>query len=117
MKRVLLLGSGYVSGPVVEYLTRDDKTQVTVGELPSAVPYFPYLPPVPPLLPLPPLPSQPSQPACLPACLSACSGSVLLKQAEELAARYPNTIPIMLDAGSQESRLDSLVKDHDLVIR
>lgn len=32
MKRVLLLGSGYVSGPVVEYLTRDDKTQVTVGE-------------------------------------------------------------------------------------
>lgn len=73
MKRVLLLGSGYVSGPVVEYLTRDDKTQVTVG-------------------------------------------SVLLRQAEELAARYPNTIPIMLDAGSQESRLDSLVKDHDLVI-
>lgn len=33
MKRVLLLGSGYVSGPVVEYLTRDEKTQVTVGEL------------------------------------------------------------------------------------
>lgn len=32
MKRVLLLGSGYVSGPVVEYLTRDEKTQVTVGE-------------------------------------------------------------------------------------
>lgn len=32
VKRVLLLGSGYVSGPVVEYLTRDDKTQVTVGE-------------------------------------------------------------------------------------
>lgn len=33
MKRVLLLGSGYVSGPVVEYLTRDERTQVTVGEL------------------------------------------------------------------------------------
>uniref|UniRef100_A0AAQ5Y742 Saccharopine dehydrogenase (NAD(+), L-glutamate-forming) n=1 Tax=Amphiprion ocellaris TaxID=80972 RepID=A0AAQ5Y742_AMPOC len=32
MKRVLLLGSGYVSGPVVEYLTRDERTQVTVGE-------------------------------------------------------------------------------------
>lgn len=32
MKRVLLLGSGYVSGPVVEYLTRDEKTQVTVGK-------------------------------------------------------------------------------------
>lgn len=32
MKRVLLLGSGYVSGPIVEYLTRNEKTQVTVGE-------------------------------------------------------------------------------------
>uniref|UniRef100_UPI0037E935AC alpha-aminoadipic semialdehyde synthase, mitochondrial n=1 Tax=Semicossyphus pulcher TaxID=241346 RepID=UPI0037E935AC len=73
MKRVLLLGSGYVSGPVVEYLTRDEKTQVTVA-------------------------------------------SVLLRQAEELAAKYPNTIPVTLDAGSQEGHLDSLVKDHDLVI-
>lgn len=73
MKRVLLLGSGYVSGPVVEYLTRDERTQVTVA-------------------------------------------SMLLKQAEELAAKYPNTIPVMLDAGSQEGHLDSLVKDHDLVI-
>lgn len=73
MKRVLLLGSGYVSGPVVEYLTRDERTQVTVA-------------------------------------------SVLLKQAEELAAKYPNTIPVMLDATSQEGHLDSLVKDHDLVI-
>ena len=32
IRRVLLLGSGYVSGPVVEYLTRDKTTQVTVGE-------------------------------------------------------------------------------------
>lgn len=73
MKRVLLLGSGYVSGPVVEYLTRDDKTQVTVA-------------------------------------------SVMLRQAEELAAKYPNTIPVVLDASSQEGHMDSLVKDHDLVI-
>ncbi|KAF0040448.1 hypothetical protein F2P81_006346 [Scophthalmus maximus] len=73
MKRVLLLGSGYVSGPIVEYLTRNEKTQVTVA-------------------------------------------SVLLKQAEELAAKYPNTIPITLDVSSQEGHLDSLVKDHNLVI-
>ncbi|CAI5665916.1 unnamed protein product [Oreochromis niloticus] len=73
MKRVLLLGSGYVSGPVVEYLTRDQGTQVTVA-------------------------------------------SILLNQAEELAARYPNTIPVMLDVSSQERHLDSLVGDHDLVI-
>uniref|UniRef100_A0A3Q4BTD7 Alpha-aminoadipic semialdehyde synthase, mitochondrial n=1 Tax=Mola mola TaxID=94237 RepID=A0A3Q4BTD7_MOLML len=73
MKRVLLLGSGYVSGPVIEYLTRDERTQVTVG-------------------------------------------SVQLKQAEELAAKYPNTIPIMLDASSKEGHVDSLIQDHDLVI-
>ncbi|CAG01078.1 unnamed protein product, partial [Tetraodon nigroviridis] len=73
MKRVLLLGSGYVSGPVVEYLTRDEKTQVTVG-------------------------------------------SVVLRQAEELASRYPNTIAVMLDVSSQEGHLDSLFKDHHLVI-
>ncbi|KAK1887904.1 Alpha-aminoadipic semialdehyde synthase mitochondrial, partial [Dissostichus eleginoides] len=64
---------GYVSGPVVEYLTRDKTTQVTVA-------------------------------------------SMMLRQAEELAEKYPNTIPVMLDAGSQEGHLDSLVKDHDLVI-
>ncbi|KAI4874970.1 hypothetical protein NFI96_032979 [Prochilodus magdalenae] len=74
MKRVLLLGSGYVSGPVIEYLTRDAGTQVTVA-------------------------------------------SVLLNQAEELAAKYPNTIPVMLDVTSQKDHLESLVKDHDLVIR
>nr|XP_020449122.1 alpha-aminoadipic semialdehyde synthase, mitochondrial isoform X1 [Monopterus albus]XP_020449123.1 alpha-aminoadipic semialdehyde synthase, mitochondrial isoform X1 [Monopterus albus] len=73
MKRVLLLGSGYVSGPVVEYLTRNEKTQITVA-------------------------------------------SQLLKQAEELAARYRNTIAIRLDVSNQEAHLDSLVKDHDLVI-
>ncbi|MFT7799666.1 alpha-aminoadipic semialdehyde synthase, mitochondrial isoform X1 [Arapaima gigas] len=72
-KRVLLLGSGYVSGPVIEYLTRDPGTQVTVG-------------------------------------------SVMLSQAEELAKKYPNTIPIMLDVTSQEGHLESLMKDHDLVI-
>lgn len=32
-KRVLLLGSGYVSGPVIEYLTRDAGTQVTVASV------------------------------------------------------------------------------------
>lgn len=73
MKRVLLLGSGYVSGPVIEYLTRNTGTQVTVA-------------------------------------------SVLLSQAEELASKYPNTIPVMLDVTSQEGHLESLIKDHDLVI-
>uniref|UniRef100_A0A3P8UP07 Aminoadipate-semialdehyde synthase n=1 Tax=Cynoglossus semilaevis TaxID=244447 RepID=A0A3P8UP07_CYNSE len=70
VKRVLLLGTGYVSEPIVEYLTRNDKTQVTAGKF----------------------------------------------QAEDLAAKYPNTIPITLDVTSQEGHLDSLIKDHDLVI-
>lgn len=30
-KRVLLLGSGYVSGPVLEYLTRDPSVDITIG--------------------------------------------------------------------------------------
>uniref|UniRef100_A0A672RMY0 Alpha-aminoadipic semialdehyde synthase, mitochondrial-like n=1 Tax=Sinocyclocheilus grahami TaxID=75366 RepID=A0A672RMY0_SINGR len=73
MKRVLLLGSGYVSGPVIEYLTRDAGTQVTVA-------------------------------------------SNLLNQAEDMAAKYPNTIAVMLDITRQEGHLESLIKDHDIVI-
>uniref|UniRef100_A0A8C2K221 Aminoadipate-semialdehyde synthase n=1 Tax=Cyprinus carpio TaxID=7962 RepID=A0A8C2K221_CYPCA len=73
MKRVLLLGAGYVSGPVIEYLTRDAGTQVTVA-------------------------------------------SNLLNQAEDMAAKYPNTIAMMLDITRQESHLESLIKDHDIVI-
>ena len=32
VKRVLILGAGYVSGPVVDYLTRDKNVHVTVGK-------------------------------------------------------------------------------------
>lgn len=31
-KKVLVLGSGYVSGPVLEYLSRDNKIEITVGK-------------------------------------------------------------------------------------
>ncbi|XP_072566068.1 alpha-aminoadipic semialdehyde synthase, mitochondrial-like [Paramormyrops kingsleyae] len=72
-KRVLLLGSGYVAAPAIEYLTLDPGTQVTVA-------------------------------------------SVMMNQAEKLAARYPNTTAVMLDVTSQQSLLESLVKDHDVVI-
>uniref|UniRef100_A0A8D0GQF9 Alpha-aminoadipic semialdehyde synthase, mitochondrial n=1 Tax=Sphenodon punctatus TaxID=8508 RepID=A0A8D0GQF9_SPHPU len=32
-KRVLLLGSGYVSGPVIEYLTRDSNVEITAASI------------------------------------------------------------------------------------
>ncbi len=32
LRRVLVLGSGFTSGPLVEYLTRDGKVAVTVGK-------------------------------------------------------------------------------------
>uniref|UniRef100_A0A673GTA3 Alpha-aminoadipic semialdehyde synthase, mitochondrial-like n=1 Tax=Sinocyclocheilus rhinocerous TaxID=307959 RepID=A0A673GTA3_9TELE len=73
MKRVLLLGAGYVSGPVIEYLTRDAGTQVTVGMFP---------------------PQNPSG----------------------MQSKYANTIAVMLDITCQESHLESLIKDHDIVI-
>ena len=44
-------------------------------------------------------------------------GSVALRQAEELASRYPNTIPLMLDVSAQDAHLDSLFQDHQVVIR
>lgn len=31
-KKVLVLGSGYVSEPVLEYLSRDDSIEITVGK-------------------------------------------------------------------------------------
>ena len=30
-KKVLVLGSGYVSGPVLEYLSRDNNIEITLG--------------------------------------------------------------------------------------
>lgn len=114
MKRVLLLGSGYVSHPVVEYLTRDPGTQVTVGKC-----HGPQLRNLTRLILKAVIPCSlfwvsASKPKFL---LWLFSASVLLSQAEELAAKYPNTIPVMLDVTSQESHLESLVKDHNLVIR
>ena len=31
LRRILVLGSGFTSGPLVEYLTRDGRIAVTVG--------------------------------------------------------------------------------------
>jgi len=39
-KKILLLGAGYVSAPVVDYLTRDTNVSVTVGNLADALCYY-----------------------------------------------------------------------------
>ena len=36
-KKVLVIGSGYVSEPLVEYLSRDPKTHIHIGELVGAM--------------------------------------------------------------------------------
>nr|XP_006011556.1 PREDICTED: alpha-aminoadipic semialdehyde synthase, mitochondrial isoform X1 [Latimeria chalumnae] len=72
-KKVLLLGSGYVSGPVLDYLSRDPNIELTVA-------------------------------------------SVMKQQMEQLAKKYRNTTPVVLDVIKEEDVLSSLVKEHDLVI-
>lgn len=37
IRRVLLLGSGYTSAPLVECLTKDGTVSVTVGEVPGTI--------------------------------------------------------------------------------
>lgn len=50
-------------------------------------------------------------------CDLCIAASNLLHQAEDMAAKYPNTIAVMLDITSQKGHLESLIKDHDIVIR
>lgn len=42
LRRVLLLGSGYTSAPLLEWLTRDGTVSVTVGKATTLPSYFVY---------------------------------------------------------------------------
>ncbi|XP_033017912.1 alpha-aminoadipic semialdehyde synthase, mitochondrial [Lacerta agilis] len=72
-RKILILGSGYVSGPVIEYLTRDPSIEITAA-------------------------------------------SVMKKQLEQLAKKYSNVVPVVVDVTEDEKRLESMVKKHNLVI-
>ncbi|XP_015743069.1 alpha-aminoadipic semialdehyde synthase, mitochondrial, partial [Python bivittatus] len=81
-KKVLILGSGYVSGPVIEYLTRDPNVEITAVS-----------------------------------SLNLCprTVSVMKIQLEQLSKKYNNVVPIITDI-TEDERLSSLVKKHNLVI-
>nr|XP_028601694.1 alpha-aminoadipic semialdehyde synthase, mitochondrial [Podarcis muralis] len=72
-RKILILGSGYVSGPVIEYLTRDPNIEITAA-------------------------------------------SVMKKQLEQLAKKYSNVVPVVVDVTEDEKRLEAMVKKHNLVI-
>ncbi|CAG0923326.1 unnamed protein product [Notodromas monacha] len=71
--KVLLLGAGFVSGPFVEYLTRDGEVKVTVA-------------------------------------------STVKEQADSLANKYPNTVPIHLNVQEASESLNAVVKEQDVVV-
>ncbi|XP_032076395.1 alpha-aminoadipic semialdehyde synthase, mitochondrial isoform X1 [Thamnophis elegans] len=71
-KKVLILGSGYVSEPVVEYLTRDPNVEITTA-------------------------------------------SIMKTQLEQLSKKYNNVVPVIMNI-TEDERLSSLVKKHNLVI-
>ena len=92
LRRVLLLGSGYTSAPLIEYLTRDGTVAVTVGEDISSTKYP------------------------LQAFDSSVVASNILEQAQNVAAPFKNTSTALVDVTS-DSSLSSLIPGHNLVIR
>ncbi|KAG8142854.1 putative Alpha-aminoadipic semialdehyde synthase protein [Naja naja] len=81
-KKVLILGSGYVSEPVIEYLTRDPNVEIT---------------------------------AVSPVSLCPRTASIMKSQLEHLSKKYNNVAPIIMNI-TEDERLSSLVKKHNLVI-
>ena len=95
LRRVLLLGSGYTSAPLVEWLTRDGTVSVTIGESESSKSHVLYI--------------------------HSCWGSPFLasnipEQAEKVAAPFKNARTAEVDVTSDAS-LSNLIPGHHLVIR
>ncbi|RYP69831.1 hypothetical protein DL769_005183 [Monosporascus sp. CRB-8-3] len=90
-KKILILGSGMVSKPCVDYLFRDGANSMTIGE------------PVPPKRDTHPRLTFPPCEACR-----------TLSSAQALAANRPRITAIPLDITSPE--LESTIAEHDLVI-
>lgn len=88
-KKILVLGSGMVAPPCVEYLVRNPKNRVTVGEYDML--------------------------KSLDELMFICVACRTLPSAQKLAAGFPRTHAISLDVSSTTD-LDKQVGAHDLVI-
>ena len=96
-QKVLILGSGYVSAPVVDYLTRNKTTHVTVGIEQDTKIYDVIV-----------------ATACT--LLFSSAASMVQKEIDGLATRYPNTTPALLDFTRDADDIEKLVADSDLTI-
>ena len=90
--RVLVLGAGYVSAPVVEYLTRDTGLGVTVAAaLKSGLEME-----------------------------NTMLSTVLLNnpfaEADKIAMTHERTEPVLLDVNERPDLLDDLIKSHNIVV-
>ena len=96
LRRVLVLGSGKTCPPLVELLTRDGDTAVTVGEEVTKLPMVDLLLSV-----------------HLPRSLTASNEKV---EADQIASSFKNAQAVPLDVTSDKN-LSDLIGQHQLVIR
>ena len=93
MCRVLVLGAGYVSAPVVEYLTRDQGLGVTVAAaLKSGLEMENTMLSTVPL------------------------NHPLAVEADKIAMTHERTEPVLLDVNERPDLLDDLIKSHNIVV-
>ena len=94
MCRVLVLGAGYVSAPVVEYLTRDTGLGVTVAAaLKSGLEMENTM-----------------------ALLSTVLLNHPFAEADKIAMTHERTEPVLLDVNERPDLLDDLIKSHNIVV-
>ena len=92
---MLILGAGYVSEPVVEYLSRDSNISITLGnhwvlKLVLDNIWFIYF---------------------------YFSVSAIKNEADKVASKYPQAHPVSLDVLRSPEELEKLIKNHQIVIR
>ena len=98
-KNVLILGAGYVSEPVVEYLQRDQNISVTLGLTFLIYPLFF------------------SFTIIFFHFFVKILVSALKNEADKIANKYQNVTPVLLDVTRSNEELEKLIKNHQIVIR
>ena len=102
--KVLLLGSGLVTGPVVDYLMRDQSICLTIGK--QAFIRFNFYQHT---LSIHHFNNRKT--------LYSCLASVDENEAAALSEAYANASSVSIDVQHERDRLNKLVGDHELVIR